>query len=91
MILVILDGQPNFARSDHKPVRFMLSNALVRSMNHVELLMLNPALFLDQSCTENHVGSTAICSKPALRLRKDRLYDGLIQQDFSKDFTCNGQ
>ena len=44
--------------------------------HHVEVLMLFPALFLDLSSTENHVGSTAICSKPALRLRKDRLYDG---------------
>ena len=62
MILVNLNGQPNFARSDHKPVRFMLSNALVGLMNTMYRSLGCSLLFSWNclSCTENHVGVTAV-------------------------------
>lgn len=67
MFLVNFGGQPNLDRSDNKPVLFMVSNALVRSMNTmqtVEVHILFSVFFFDLSCAENRVGGNLFTLNP---------------------------
>ena len=99
MILINLDAQQNVARSNHKPVQFMLSIALVKLINTMRGPYVVSCSFLGsvlhrKSCRWYHnLLCIATQEGPALLwlllISSARLFQGLYLQLSAERFPCN--